>query len=432
MIVAVAADGYVEAADAFRTGNHAAADVHDSLVTGLASTDAMAGDDASAADFAAAYDRAAAETVAALADVVTAYASLRRLTTDSAVHHRRAEERSIIPGGVVPADCLAAPRDADRSVLPATPPSSLGGDPPVLTPQETWILDHIEGFVWPDADVDRLRRAARTWRAAGAGLDDAATFCGLAAQSLDTQRSPEIPLALAATSDLRATIRALAASCDDLAADCEAYADAVEARHAEIRALLHEILQFVVEGMVIGAALAAFTAGAGAAVALGSIAARVAAQSPRFAAILARLRATTASLAASVRSTHATVQLHRARLERFLRVPARNERGALALGRPGRQPGWLKAHEHSGRHTISRHVGQVAMRGASQAYDLEEGVVRSSFRDQARPSGLIERLLLQEALGDPQMAAASRPTVATSHVHDLRGPTGVTATAAGR
>ena len=54
MIVAVATDGYVEAADAFRTGNHAAADVHARLVSGLSTTGAMAGDDASAADFATA------------------------------------------------------------------------------------------------------------------------------------------------------------------------------------------------------------------------------------------------------------------------------------------------------------------------------------------------------------------------------------------
>jgi len=428
VIVAVAADGYVQAADAFRSGNHAAADAHHRLVTGLASTGAMAGDDASAAEFAAAYDRAAAETVAALADVVTAYATLRRLTTDSAAHHQRAEEGSIIPGGVIPGDCLAAPLDADRSVLPAVPPSSLGGDPPTLTPQEAWILDHIEGFVWPDADVDRLRRAAQTWRAAGAGLDDAAAYCGLAAQSLETQRSPEIPLALAAASDLRATIRALASSCDDLGADCEAYADAVEARHAEIRALLHEILQLVVEGMVIGAALAAVTAGAGAAVALGSVAARVAAQAPRFAAILAALRAATAGIAASVRSTHATVQLHRARLERFLRVPARNQRGAFALGRPGRQPGWLKAHEHSGSHTISRHVGKTReqLLKRTRTYDLDAA---SSFPSQSTAERLIEGVLRKHSDDVTAWLSSPKGKLAIEDMSDF--PTGVTGFASG-
>lgn len=393
MIVAVATDGYVEAADAFQTGNHATADVHARLVIGLATTGAMAGDDASAADFAAAYDQAAAGTLAAIADVVVAYSTLRRVTSDSVINHQRAEQRSILPGGVVPTDCTAAPPATDRAVLPATPPTSLGGDAPLLSPQERWILDHIKGFVWPDADVDRLRRAARTWRTAAAGLDDAASYCGLAVAALDSQRSPEIPLARAATSDLRTTVNALASSCDALAAHCDAYADAVESRRAEIRALLQETMRYVVEGVVIGAAISAVTAGAGSAVALASVAARVAAQSPRFSAVLAALRATTAAVAGSVRGTHATVQLHRTRLERFLRVPARNERGALSLGRPGQPPGWLARHEHSGSHTIRAHVGRSRDQLRARFRETPRPPLSSTFKTQDEAEKLLESLL---------------------------------------
>ena len=393
MIVAVATDGYVEAADAFRTGNHAAADVHARLVSGLSTTGAMAGDDASAADIATAYDQAAAGNLAAIGDVVTAYSTLRRVTTDSAINHQRAEERSILPGGVVPMDCTPSPPGTDRTVLSATPPTSLGGDAPILTPEERWILDHIEGFVWPDAEVDRLRNAARTWRAAAAGLDDVASYCAIAVAALDSQRSPEIPLARAATAHLRTTISALATSCDALAADCDAYADAVESRRTEIRSLLHEILRFVIEGVVIGAALSAVTAGVGSAVALSSIAARVAAQSPRFAVVLAALRATTSAVAESVRSTHATVQLHRVRLERFLRVPARNERGALALGRPGRPPGWLSRHEHSGSHTIRAHVGRARHQLWARFGEIPRPPLSSTFRTQEEAEQILDSLM---------------------------------------
>ncbi len=426
MIVAVATDGYVEAADAYRTGNHTAADVHTHLVGGLSTTGAMAGDDASAADFAAAYDQAAAGILAAIADVVTAYSTLRSVTTDSAVNHQRAEERSILPGAVVPVDCTAAPLGTDRTVLPAIPPTSLGGDAPILTPEERWLLDHIEGFVWPDADVDRLRSAARTWRTAAAGLDDAATYCGLAVAALDGQRSPEIPLASAATAELRTTINALASSCDRLAGDCDAYADAVESRRREIRLLLHEIMRFFIEGVVIGAALSAVTAGAGSAVALGSIVARVAAQSPRFAAVLAALRATTAAIAGSVRGTHATVQLHRVRLERFLRVPARNERGALALGRPGRPPGGLSRHEHSGSHTIREHVGKSLdeLKGRRIRDDLP---VASSFRDQAEAERLIESALRRRSNAIEEWLTSSRGRITLEVPTDTAAGISVTA-----
>jgi len=277
--------------------------------------------------------------------------------------------------------------------------------------------------VWPDADVDRLHRAARTWRAAAAGLDDAGSYCGLAAEALSVQRSPEIPLALAAASDLRATIRALAASCDGLARDCEAYADVVEARHAELRALLHEILQLVVEGVVIGAALSAITAGAGAAVALGSIAARVAAQSPRFAAVVAALRVTASSIASSVRSTHAAVRLHRARLERFLRVPARNERGALALGRPWWSPGWLAKHEHSGSHTLREHVGRTAEELHERAIRLKLSRA-SSFRNEDEAERIVERTIQANSRDIQKWLRSDEPRLPIAD--DFRAATGIT------
>ena len=173
----------------------------------------------------------------------------------------------------------------------------------------------------------------------------------------------------------------------------------------------------------------AVTAGAGAAVSLGSVSARVAAQAPRFAAILAALRATAASIAASARTTHTTVQLHRARLERFLRVPARNERGALALGRPGRQPGWLKAHEHSGSHTISAHVGKSVT--ALRRRCLEEGrPICSSFRNQADAERVLATVFRRRRDEiDDWLTNTSRAQWKVEDV--LPGPTGMSVRATG-
>ena len=422
MIVAVEADGYVEAVDAFRTGNHAAADAHDTLAARLAGLAGMAGDDASGAEFAAAYDGAAAEALSALREVVASYATLGRLTRTSWDNHRRAEERAILPGGVVDVSCAAPPEASYAAVLAVAPPSSLGGDPPALSTEEALVLDHVEGFVWPDADVDRLREAAGAWRAAGEALDDAGVWCGVASAALQTQRSPEIPLATAAADDLRATVRDLAASCADLGAHCEAYADAVDARRAEIRGLVREILQFVVEGFVLGAVLGAVSVGAGAAVGASSIASRVAAQTPRFAAILAALRATTAGIATSVRTTRTAVAAQRARLERFLRVPARNEAGHLVLG-PGRwQPGWLARHEHSGSHTLAKHVGKTPEELLARIRD--EGIPRaSSFATQADAERIIARSLHERAGKISEWLASDRAKLQLDHW--TGSPTGV-------
>ena len=72
-------------------------------------------------------------------------------------------------------------------------------------------LDHIQGFVWPNADTDRLRSAAQAWRTAAEGVDGLAAQCGDAVAALDTQRSPEVPVAVAATEELRATARDVSA-----------------------------------------------------------------------------------------------------------------------------------------------------------------------------------------------------------------------------
>lgn len=395
MILAVERDGYVEASAAFLDGNRAAADAHGALVAALSVTAGMAGDDATAGSFARGYDGAAREAVAGLADVVAAFATLGRLTETSLANHAAAEARSIVPGAVVGTSCLDLPASTYAAVLSVTPPSSLGGDPPALTAQEAWILDRIEGFVWPDADVARLRDAAALWRRTAGRLDALADSCRIAGRALATQRSPEIPLALAAADDLAATIRDLAGSCAALGDHCTAHADAVETAHAQLRALLTEILRLVVEGLVVSAVLGALSAGTGAGLAVAAVAARAATYSPRFHAILTALRTLTTATAASVRATHDALRLQRLRLERFLRVPARNERGALALGNPRWGRGWLARHEHSGSHTLRDHVGrtetelreQIAATGKKRA---------SSFLDQDNAERLIERTLRQK------------------------------------
>ncbi|QZY29724.1 RNase A-like domain-containing protein [Nocardioides coralli] len=429
MILDVEAGSYVAAADAFRTGNHAVAEAHDLLVTGLAPLAGMAGDDASGTEFAAAYDGAADELLAGVRDAVTAFATLGRLTRESADNHRRAEARSLVGGSVVVEPCAPVADDADRAVLPTTLPTSLGGDLPALTPQQAWVLDHLEGFVWPDADVAALRAASAVWRRIGGSLRDAAGFAGVAATTLESQRSPEIPLAVDAASDLRATVDELADSCFGLGVKCEAYADAVEVRRAEVLALVHEVLRLVVEGVVIGAALAAVTAGAGAAVGLGAIAARVAKQSPRFLAVLASLRSTTSAIAASVRATRASVATQRARLDRFLGLPTRTEAGHLVLGPARWRRGWLRAHERGGGHTISKHVGQseaqLAQRRAAEGLPYA-----SSFRNQDEAETFVAAALRGNAQKvDDWMSGGGGRNLLVSH--DLGRPVGISVGPAG-
>jgi len=139
-----------------------------------------------------------------------------------------------------------------------------------------------------------------------------------ALRGLSAQQSPEIPIAVAAIEELRATVGDVASEYAALADSCELYAAQVDEKREQIKALIREVLAMIVEGILISAAIGAITAGAGAAAGAGAVVVRVAAQSPRFAAILNALRSAAAAGAAAVRSS---------------RVLLTGARGRLAIGR---------------------------------------------------------------------------------------------------
>ena len=216
---------------------------------------------------------------------------------------------------------------------PARRPSSLGGDTPGLPAAVDWVIDHVQGAVCPDADLDRLRAAARTWTAAAESLDDLVTCCDSAVRGFWGERSPEIPLAIAATRDLEDTVRDLAAQYAALASACTQYADHVEQARDEVIRLAEWLLEQFVEGVLISAAIGALTGGAAAGVSMSAVLARLAAESPRFARIIETLRSLAAAVASGVRGTRDAVAAARVRLVKFARARAvlRDERGVIQL-----------------------------------------------------------------------------------------------------
>jgi hypothetical protein len=169
--VAVDGGGFVVAGTAARTANQVAALHYDSLSGKLDGFRAMAGNDATSIDFARSYDAASAEALDALDDLSAAFIGLGRLIHATDANHRRAEDASA--GLTVSAYSGRDLHEDDYvRVVHSSPPSRLGAQEPGFGEVETWILDRIEGFVWPGADVGRLRDAASAWRNAATGVDD--------------------------------------------------------------------------------------------------------------------------------------------------------------------------------------------------------------------------------------------------------------------
>lgn len=360
MRVAVETGGFTSAADACRTANQVAALVCESLAGKLGGFGGMAGDDATSAEFAASYDDGARQALDTLTGLTHAFIGLGRLLTASGANHRDAEAASAAvsayTGGSLHAD------DYVR-VSPAPPPSSLGANAVSLGTVETFIVDHIEGFVWPSADVDLLLGAATAWRRAGASVADLEAHCDIAAGFLEHQISPEIPLALSALDELRSLVGDTADALLAVGRACDEYAAAVQDTQDRTRALFAEIGQMVVEGAVISAVVAGITGGLGAGAAGTAALARISAQAPRFHALLTGLRATGSATAGRLRTARDGLGVVRTRAEKFARVRVRDERGEMRLPggwRPGQRPGWLSRHEGGAAagHTIDKHVGK--------------------------------------------------------------------------
>ena len=399
MRLAVTAHGYRSAARALVSGNRDAADACLRLAGRLQAYAAMAGDDATATEFAAGYDEAAAESVAALGELVAGLASLAHLAEASLANHDRAERDSVVAG--LPgwaAEATGPPSVADHAVgvAPAPPPSSLGGDPAVLPEAVNWILDRIEGVVWPDADTGRLREAAAVWHDAAGGVRLVLAACDTALSAFEQEESPEIPLAVATTLDLRERVLTLADRFDVLGDACSAYADQVDAKRQQMLDLLTDLAVELGVGAIVSGVLTLLSGGLAAVAASSAAASRIAWAAHQLQLIVDALRVLTGGTAATVRPVAVAARDARAWFARLhaARLAARSERGSFRLlPEDRRPPGWLTPHEKPPGHTIGEHVDRPDDVLRTRLRDNPKLPNASTFIGRARAERLIDSFL---------------------------------------
>ncbi len=390
MRLAILAEGYLGAGEAFSTGATIAADASRALRQQLSTYAAMAGDDATATDFAASYDTAAGEAAWAVAELAGGFASVAGLTAISLANHHAAE---LAAGGQPPWRPPAPPGLVE--LMSTTPPSTLGADSDALPGWASVVLDLLEGAVWPDADTGRLRDAATTWRTAARSVALLGAHCSTALGALADERSPEIPLALATTEELRRHVGTLADQMGAIAVACDAYAEQVDAKREEMLHLLESLGKELLAGAVVAGALSFVSGGLAAGAASGAASGRVAAASRELMVIVDALRVLNGSTAATLRPVAATVRDSRSFLARLLKVELirADERGAAGLGRSMFPRGWLRDHEAAGGHVIRKHVGRTDEQLIDRVTTSGGPKFASSFFDQATAEKYLERLL---------------------------------------
>lgn len=356
--------GYAAASYCLRDANMWAAHYLGELGDGLADTGEMAGDSSFAEPFATGYDESARLAVQTWTSLVTSYANLGRYAFASVENHTRAELASVLGGGPVVTDSPELSADAWYEVAPRDLPSSLGGDPSSLPDWANWLLDKIEGFVWPDADLDRLRRTGEIWRTAADHLQEIADHADFSRFLLGEMRSPEIPLAINHVNGLAAATRDLGHQCADLGDACTAYADAVEEQREAILDLAHDLIRDAILIQAGGFVLGLVTLGTANGGAAAINAAKIAAEAPRFRAMveLIRLYALEAKVALSAGGS--AMMATELKLRKY--VQARNvllgERGSFKILPGAAKPKpFLHLHEggNAGGHTLAKHVAKT-------------------------------------------------------------------------
>ncbi len=353
--------GYDTATEAFVNGNQVAALLYDNLTDKLCGYAGMAGNDSTSTDFAIAYDTGAQDAVDALDDLVDAFANVGRLTDTSITNHRNANRNSVL------ARRHRLRRDrtaADRRVRRRTPglDPHLTGQRPVLVPRRTELdprpgrglrLAQRRHQPTPRSQprlADRRRRRRQTHRL----LHSAVTM-------FHTQRSPEIPLAVDATHDLKSMIDDLGTHLRAIGQACDQYADDVEEQRQNILDLIYDLLRDAVIIQGIGILLGAVTAGLTAAGAAAINLAKIAAEAPKLIRIIDYLKTLATAAANTIRVAATALKPLRTKLLKFktartTRAATQSAETAVKRPFPG---GGLKAHEKDGSHTLERHVGKT-------------------------------------------------------------------------
>ena len=261
----VSGGSYDSATRAFIGANQLAAMSYDSLTGALSGYGAMAGDDSTSTEFSSQYDAAAREAVGAFGDLVDSFATLGRLTAASIDNHRQANLASVFNRPVPVYTGGGLPGDGPVDVAAYTPPSSLGGDNDDVPEFWNIVVDHLQGFAWPNAGTDELRGAGARWRSAATDLRRLPSYLDVATGHLEQQRSPEVPLAIDATRDVALAIDDLAAMCDSLGEACEQYASTVDEHREIIKGIMRDLAIEAGISVGVGVVVGFFTFGGGAA-----------------------------------------------------------------------------------------------------------------------------------------------------------------------
>lgn len=268
---------YTTASDELYSANHGIVDAISTLASAVGSGGAMAGSDSGGEGWAAQYDATAGPLLKAGADLGEAMGQMANLLNAALKNHEGADFGARLDG---PPTMPQSDGDSDSShwtetVLPASPPSAKGGTGD-LPGWLHWVVGHLEGLLWPDADTGKLRNVGSAWTTASETIGSHVSNIDTASSLLGGQRSPEVADAKAAFVELKGHLSGLVEAYHQIGSACTDYAQQVDDHHRMMEDELASFIEWTLAIEAGGALLAVFTLGISEAAAQAAEAAEVA------------------------------------------------------------------------------------------------------------------------------------------------------------
>jgi uncharacterized protein YoxC len=369
---------------ASRVFGHKVADQLTNAVVGLkqalAGTGGMAGTDPGGTSWADAYDPSAKATTDAMTDATMASYKLAAMLEQTGFNHAVANSSSD------PTQRTPTPPDTTKYVAPSTlgsdpdPPSAKGGSG---HPPTGWgLIEHLVGYVWPNGDQGKLRKAGQAWTAAAGKLDTAAYDIPEALASIRAQKSPEVDDAATVCESMMTHIQDLATACRDLAQACTDLADHIDKAHKDIEDELVSLVEWTVAIEAAGAAASFFSFGAAEVPTQAAEAARIGATATRVGKIISTLVEFAGTVATRVRTVVTKIAEVAKRLQTILKAETKAADATKAAGTADKEAGALAKLESSAEAKAAEHYKELGMDPETGAYRPNEAATASSVETQ--------------------------------------------------
>jgi hypothetical protein len=251
---------YASATDVLADANHGVTEAVARLSATLDRCGGMSGTDSGGREWAESYDQVASGLVRAGADLGGSMGAMANLLDAGQANHAGADFSSCLAPGVVVGGEPGKTARVSEHLSPAAVPSAYGG---VGGAPEAWrwLAAHLEGLLWPDADTGRMQAAGAAWTGVAGQLDGWSSSAAGASYLMEGQRSPEVPVAVAAARELGRHGADLAVACRNVGEACTSYAEQVDEHRAEVVGICRELMTWTAVDQVTGVVLSFVTSG---------------------------------------------------------------------------------------------------------------------------------------------------------------------------